>query len=253
MKLTGVTPVLELTMAEEPGDREDAKLVLNLRPIVKPDGPGPHCGYYGRTHPPSGLEDMSDGGPPVHTCNDTGDCIAEYDRREPKLMDQQFPGWRKRYSQLQAAMFQARIKQELAVERQRLGAASQTAYGWYHPEEIARQQAQLDAEDRQFQALAREFAPPESFHDDLIAALAARRAPAAEVELAAEGQGIYGPGYDQGGPAPFAMLPGCGGPDGCDHITLRCPRNRGHLFGHMRGRDPRITDAATAQARRAVS
>lgn len=253
MKLAGVSWELQLTMAEEPGDREDAKLVLGLRPRVEPDGPGPHCGYCGRTRPPSGLEDMSEGGPPVFTCKDSPACIAEYDRREPRLIDRQFPGWRRDYARVKRAEAERRIGQELAAQRKYLEAASRTAWGFYHPEQLAQQQAQVEAEDRQFQAalaaVERASRPSDSALADFAVALARMRSPD-ELELAApapdEGQGIFAE-PDTSGPAPFQMQPA-----GWEH-TMRNPANRAHTLGHMRGRDSRVSDAAAALGRRAVA
>lgn len=201
----------------------DAQIALGLDPHVEPDEPGspgktpcklcnlnggPHCGWCGRTHPPGGLDKL---GTNAHECRDEASCMAHHLAREPEWADHQMPEWRQDYQKY------------LDAERKRLEASKQTAYGWYHPQEIARQQAQLEAENRQLQAaLAAAFAPPASFHDDLIAALAARRAPG-EVELATEGEGIFGPEYDQPGPAPWAFDP-------WSH-TLRSPHNRAHTLG----------------------
>jgi hypothetical protein len=44
----------------------------------------------------------------------------------------------------------------------------------------------------------------------------------------AEGEGTSGSRHDQPGPA---VLPGLCDSPFCDHLTLRCPRNRVHLVG----------------------
>jgi hypothetical protein len=246
MKLTGITPAFELSMAEEPGDAEEAKQVLGLKPRVTPDGPGPSCGYCGRTSPPGGLEDMSQGGPAVHTCKDTKNCIADYDAKEPALLDKQYPDWKRRYAEFKASQMRARIHRELAAVRTRLQASGKTAYGWYHPDLLAKQQAELEAEDRRFQALAAEFTPPDSFFSDLAVQLAGRRTPDA-MELAASDpdEGIGAP--DTSGPAPFQMQP-----DPWAH-TMRNPHHRAHTLGYMRGHNPGVVSGADALARRAVS
>ena len=78
--------------------------------------------------------------------------------------------------------------------------------------------------------------------------------------LAAEGAAIGGELYDQPVPAPGSMLPPglCTDPL-CDHLTLRCARNRTHLVGgnpghrqHLisRGSQPAEPAPAPATVRR---
>lgn len=265
---------IELSSDQSASDYTDARIIGTVRePAVEPDEEGKvpgktACTWCGRSDPPGGLTpydyhvtrtehvDPETLHVTVHAdvrqhrdpaglhCVRDGDCQRARSEREPEWASNQYPGWHDIY---------ARVSQKMAQTRAKIN--------WAKTLE-ARQYAEQLAQQRRFPApvpeyewaqLADQFRPPPDFHDKLILALAARRREPEAVELAAEGEGIYGPSYDQGGPAPWAMLPGCGGPDGCTHDTLRCPRNRGHLFGHMRGQDSRVTDAATALARRAVS
>ena len=101
-------------------DLAEAKIVLGLEVRAEPDGE-PHCDFCGRSAPPSGLEDQSLGGPPVHECNNAEDCQSARAEREPAFIDHQHPDWRHQWDAYQRNL--------IAWERGR-------AYGWYHPEQL---------------------------------------------------------------------------------------------------------------------
>jgi hypothetical protein len=255
--------LLELASDPSVPDFREAQIVLGLRPDPEPDQPGKvpgktACHWCGRSAPAGGLTTTgyrpvsSDehvdpktlatttehhDGPAVPDpagahCVHEGACMATHLAQEPEWADHQVPQWRQDYQKY------------LDAERKRLEAASHLAWAAYHPKEFGAQRAQIETQERQLQALAAEFAPPDSFYSDFAVALAKRNSDA--VELAAsvsdEDLGIGAP--DTEGPAPFQMEPGHS--DNCDHITLRCPWNRTHLHGAVR--TPSRADAASTLA-----
>jgi hypothetical protein len=262
--------LLELAVSDPPAAcYREAAATLDLRPQPEPDEGTvlgkTACHWCGRSDPPAGLTRVSNlnirfshetdpqtlavthhahVGPELQDpagahCADEKGCMAARLDREPEWADHQIPDWRKRYTDY------------LDAERKRLEASKRTAWSWYHPDEIRRQQDQLRAEEAQLGlAVAAEFRPPDSFFSGLAVALAAQRKPAAELELAEAAQGIFAE-PDTAGPAPFQLLP-CGGPPGCLHDTLRCPRTRGHLHGEIRRLEPRAADPAASRARRSA-
>lgn len=84
-----------LALAADPDvpDRHAAKVALGLNARAEPDGPGPHCGWCGRTSPAGGLEDQSLGGPQVHECVDSAGCQAARSQREGWWIDKQYKLW----------------------------------------------------------------------------------------------------------------------------------------------------------------
>ena len=85
--------VLMLAADRDVPDHQAAKVALGLEPETEPDGPGPSCGYCGRTAPADGLEDQSLNGPPVHECTDSADCQSARQAAEPVWIDRQFRSW----------------------------------------------------------------------------------------------------------------------------------------------------------------
>lgn len=242
----------------------EAQIVHGLHPATEPDDPSKipgksACHNCGRSSPPGGLTHTDyrpvyvaehvdpetlehtrtvNTGPayrdPAGTrCVDRAGCEAARRDREEEWATNQVPRWRQDY------------RRYLDAARKRLEATRQTAWSWYHPQQMQEQEASLEAGERQLRATA---------DDDFAAALAAVEAATrppdsffGAVALAAgEGEGIFAE-EDTSGPAPFQMLP----PTGWEH-TLRNPANRAHLHGAMR-QHKGVTDAASALARSAVS
>jgi hypothetical protein len=86
-----------LALGADPPDADHlqaAKVALGLEVRAEPDGPGPSCGWCGRSDPPSGLADESMGGHEVHACVDGTDCAATRTQREPMWLDKQGKWWK---------------------------------------------------------------------------------------------------------------------------------------------------------------
>jgi hypothetical protein len=219
--LPGVTLAVSLTRPGEDtdADRQTAKAFFGLEVRAEPDGE-PHCDWCGRSSPPSGLADESLGGPEVHACVDGDDCAASRAEREGKWIDRTWKTWAIDLQKYRAAQ---EYERELEARKWQTGDIYRdvgyqlTAPVWEPDEELT----------------ALDYAALESVR---LAVEHCMEGHAAQAELR-----LTAPEP----PAPI-MLPGCGGPDGCTHHTLMCPRKRGHLY---QGGDPGLELARVALAR----
>lgn len=273
MRITGVE--VTLAMQEEPGDAQDAMVVLGLHPHPEPDkGRAGHdsCAYCGRADPPGGLtydlgnhpdREVHAPGPhgiPVVTrvppsaaelhawhvtphagglhCRDSAGCHAEHDRREPAWLTRQYPMWRQDYARVKTAQ----------IDYAKAARARQYAEDLAARRRFATPEHQWgltgEAEDRLFEeALAhlREITRPSP------EVMAARRSELAE-ELALASPREPEPVTVQ--PVVTQQPPH---PDRCTHDTLRCPWARQHTLGHMREHLPGVSSAADALGRKAIA
>ena len=152
--------LLELASDPSVPDFRDAQIVHGLHPHPEPDQEGKipgrdACHWCGRSNVPLTTIDYRSQPPPtVHVdpktlavtttghppgpvvhdpagahCLHEGACMAHHLAQEPEWADHQMPRWRADYQRY------------LDAERKRLEAASRTAWGWYHPEQLGKQQA----------------------------------------------------------------------------------------------------------------
>jgi len=223
--LPGVTLAVSLTRPGEDtdADRQTAKALFGLEPRAQPDGE-PHCDYCGRSSPPSGLEDQSLGGPPVHECNDSADCQTARAEREGKWIDRTWKTWPIDLQKYRAAQ---EYERELEARKWQTGDIYRnvgyqlSAPVWQDPDELT----------------ALDYAALEQVRLAVEHNLE-RRAPE-YLELT----GISDPATPQAPPPVIKFDP-------WGH-TLAAQHNRTHLLGYHR-QHRQVTDAASVLARKAV-
>lgn len=244
-------------------DFREAQIMLGLRPRPEPDEGKvlgrDACHWCGRSDPPGGLtttdyqpvrfERHADPetlavtttehhgplyrDPSGFHCSDEHGCMEAHRTRESTWINHQFPDWRKRYAKVKQAQAQRQIdwaktlraRQYAAqLAQQRRFAAPVSSSEWA--------QMAADSADPEFAAALAAVrlasTPSASFLDSLGVQLAARRAPGEQLELAAEGEGIFGPSYDQPAPPAWALYDD---PDWHWRHTMRNPANRAHTLG----------------------